>query len=270
MATITDIYEALITQITNAIYPNGTAQPSIINTDVTRRPGYPDPNRLDVLLSQGKAHVAVDLVPNMQRNKTRFLLAWETVSIEIATLFLTVSNNQTITVTGSVTAGENCLVCVNAVNYIYTVMAGDTLNSIASALSALIPNASAVNNIITINGAYKISTFIGTQGTAIRELKRQEAIFQVSIYAPTPDTREILGAAIETLLAEPENFYLEFFNDKPARIIWHGTQDYDALQKVLIYKRVINYCIEYATTKKVIYNTVTGLNETVDVSPLIN
>lgn len=270
MATISDIQNALANLILTAVYPNGINLSSVANIDVLIYPGWPNPAQLEQVLAGGKAHIAIFQLPNMQRNVTRFLPGLETQYINSATLFLNVNEAaQTVTVTGTVSADQNCEISVNDLNYIYQVQSSDTVNTIASAFASSIPSATATGNVITIPDAYKITARVGTTGVAVKELKRQQVIFQIMVYAPLQNIREILSDAIETYLAKSDNYYLNFQDDKPARIIWHGTQYIDAAQKSELYKAILSYQVEYATTEKITYSTITALDKSIQVLPVI-
>lgn len=250
MATVTDIYTALVTLCTEVVYPNGTAQPSILGpgVDVTIRPGWPNPDRLDALLAAGNSNVSIYQIPGMQRNVSRYSQYYLPLSYGTPTMTLTaVLAARTVTVGGTITAGQKASVTVNGINYIYITIAGDTTTTVATALAALIPGASSAANMITIPSAYKLSVRVGVTGQVIQELKRQQNIFQVMVYASTFGHRFFLAKRIEIALAK--NFYLSLADDIDARIIWKASELYDQFQKLALYQACLKYEIEYATTE---------------------
>jgi hypothetical protein len=63
MADITDVAQALVQAIANAIYPDGADKPSVCGLPVIVYQGWPDPQQLAADLVAGKAHVSVWPLP---------------------------------------------------------------------------------------------------------------------------------------------------------------------------------------------------------------
>ena len=59
MADVSDVLSLLSGMAAAAVYPNGTAQPSVCNADIKVYPGWPVPNVLDTALAAGKLHISV-------------------------------------------------------------------------------------------------------------------------------------------------------------------------------------------------------------------
>ncbi len=137
MADISDVENVLVSTLTQAIYPNGTGEPSIINSPC-RIPyrGWPAPSALDQDLAAGMVNVTVFPQDNEQ-NVTRYQPRWYPLPVSSPALTLSVSGN-TITVGGAVSSPLNAAAIVNGVAHVYAVQPGDTLTSIAAALAALI------------------------------------------------------------------------------------------------------------------------------------
>lgn len=260
MATLDTIYTALTEKCVETVYPQGTANPSIVYVDVTIRPGYPDPNRLDVLLQNGLANISIYQLSGMQRNVSRYAQNYINISKNIPTLTLTVDLSvSTVTVNGTVTAGENAIINVNGIGYAYTVLQTDTLNTIASELSNLISGSSVLNNVITISDAYILTSRVGTSGKVIQELKRQQSIFQIDIKCALISQRRIITKSLENAFAQI--FYLSLEDDIDARIVWKETDYYDQFQKVAFYQSCLKYQIEYATTREIDSKELNILNQ---------
>ena len=91
----------LVTTITQAVYPNGTSQPSVCTAAlaVIFR-GWPIPASLDTDLAAGTINVSVfPLDP--ERNATRYPRDWQTLSTPSTALTLTVEAATTITISGT-------------------------------------------------------------------------------------------------------------------------------------------------------------------------
>lgn len=259
MPSITNVLNAIVQQCVETAYPNGTAQPSILNTDITIRPGDPNPNRFDALLADGNSNISVNMLDGYQRNVSDHSKAYVEVGRPLPTLSLTVNLTlKTITVTGIVTTGEQAVINCNNVPYVYIVLNTDTVNTIAAALGALIPGSSVVNNVITIPNAYQLSARVGVEIKLAQILKTQECAFQVLIDCPTINERAILQEAIENALTI---FYLSIPDDTAIRITWMSTKYKDMYQKVAFYRCQLIYKIRYDTTK---ITTVPEFNAHID------
>lgn len=253
MASVTDVSKALVALAAQAIYPNGTAQPSVISADVIAYPGWPNSQTLEDDLARGKCHVSVFPRPE-ERNVSRYPEDWKQVSVKSATLALTIAG-QTVTVTGTIPAADNphnLAVLANGQGFVYTVQPTDTLNGIATALAALIaaaiPGTTSAGAVVTLPTSARISAArVGVSGTVARELKRQQKKFQLTVWANSPDRRDAMGNAIEVALA-PIRF-LVMPDGFAARILYQGQTERDEQQKVMLYRRDLFYTVEYATTQ---------------------
>ena len=246
MADLSDVINSLVDICQTAVYPNGLLNPSVANVDVRIYGGWPIPENLDADLSVGKANVSVYPTPS-ERVTTRFPINWHQSTINPKTIILTVTDTTTVTVSGTITTPQTCMVIVNGTGYAYTILAGDTLTTIAAGIAALIPGASSVGTIVTITGAYRLSANISVPGIGIRELKRQERVFMVSVWAPSDPIRTAIVAPIDILFAATERFVLP--DDYYAILKYHGTRITDSMEKSKLYRRDLLYSVEYATTQ---------------------
>ena len=268
MATITDVCNALISKIAQTVYPSGTAQPSIVGAPIRVYEGWPNAQALDSDLQAGAINVSIFPSAN-ERNTTRFSNEWKTLSINATTLSATVAN-QTISIGGTITTPQNVGAIVNNVAFIYAVQASDTLTTIATGLAALISaSISGVTSslaVITIPAGKKIQAArIGSAGLSIRELRRQERVFQISIWANTPQVRDGVADPIDVALAAIN--FLTLTDGTMVRLIYKNSPMNDSFQKANLYRRDLNYQIEYATTQTAIDTVVTVVQENVSNQP---
>lgn len=245
MATIRQVENSIATLVDSVVYPSGHLMPSITGNLVRIVIGYPISEQLDNDVAAGIAQIRVFPIGKSDKNTTRFPKIWNTVNISAPTLTSTVLNN-TITIGGSVSVPQAVLVNLNGTLYGYSVILTDTTSTIASALAALIPGASAIANVITITGAIlKLTASVVVNGQSAKEIKRQVKIFYVSIYAPTPDQRDILGDAVDVVLGNVER--LDFQDTTQAIIVYKGADEIDIFEKNIIYERDLLYTVEYPT-----------------------
>jgi hypothetical protein len=248
MANIATIESALVYFIKDVVYPNSTANPSIINKDVTIRPGWPSSTRLDNLLRLQNANISVFNIKGMQKTESRYARCYRQIKSPIPTLVVSFSSQtRTITFSGTPTAGEKIVININGVLYVYTVLSGQSLNDIAAAVSALIPASSNYLNTISVTFAYSVRYHVGTQGLIAYETKRQKMMFNVTIHTSNVSQREILYPTIELAFSKID--YLKLQNDIDARIIWKSTDYIDDYEKESLYCCSIKYEVEFATTE---------------------
>ena len=250
-----DVENALADLLAAVVYPAGSNGPSAAGFPVKIYPGWPTTNMLDDDLAAGVAHISI-FDTNTERNTTRYPRDWQQQSVNPATITLGVSG-QTVTVGGAMPSPysvHNLALLMNGLPYTYQVLAGDTLASIAIALAAQIPGATAVGNVITLPSSSQVSVArVGTTGTSVREVKRQERVYQITIWANTPLNRSTLAKLVDPELAATD--FLAMPDGYAARLKYRGSKQTDALQKALLYRLDLNYSVEYATTQTDTNNT---------------
>jgi hypothetical protein len=283
MADLADVMNVLVKRAECAVYPNGvlTSQgvkiPSITGTDIVVYPGWPSSDNLDQDLAAGKTHVSV--FPKVEeRNTTRYRRKQIVTKSPVSTLTLSIQtpnggnieleaggnlilegsgnlelegDSLTVVVGGTVSVPQNVMLRINGNDYVYGVQASDTLNTIAAALAALVAvdvaGTSAQGSSINIGPTGRVQAArVGAFGTVVREIRRQERIFMVTVWAGTPSLRDTIAAAIDTELAAQE--FLTMPDGYAARLIYKNSPVVDALQKAVVYRRDLNYSVEFATT----------------------
>jgi hypothetical protein len=253
VADLDDILIALTELVAGALYPNGPGSSSVVApARVKVYPGWPVPNVLDTDLLAGNAHVSIYPRPE-ERNTTRYEGRYQENAITPPTLTAVVIADS-ITIGGVVSTPQAVMLLVNGQAYSHQVLKNDTLTSIATALAALIPNATAVEAVITIIDAYQVSAQIITSGTATRTVRTQERLIQLVIWAPTPAIRTAIAKLIDPFLSDIKRFTLP--DGSIARLIYRSSPITDILQKATIYRRDLYYSVEYATTITGTFNTI--------------
>jgi hypothetical protein len=185
-----------------------------------------------------------------------------------ATIHLDVVAN-TVTVSGSVTAGQVNVIIVNNIGYAYMALITDTLNTIASALAGMIPNASAVNNVITINEAYSIEARVSVPGTMRRILQSEEGIFRARVIAATHEARETLGKALQlAFLKLTPRYYLSMPDGISASIRAKGVEEINTYELDLAFVRDYLYLLEYHVVDVDEFQTIADPYQNTSVSNL--
>lgn len=253
MSDIIDVQNTLVAIAASTVYPNGAGSPSITGAPIILYPGWPDAAQLDSDLTAGKVHITV-FPTATESNKTRYPKDWVQQSVNPAAITASVTG-QAITIGGAIAspfAPCNVMATVNHQIYAYAVQAGDTLASIAAGLAALIgvgvPGTTSSGAVVAMSNTANVgATRIGLSGISTRELRRQERVFQITVWANTPTQRDVIGSALDIALAATE--FLTLPDGYGARMIYRSSNVIDALQKAKLYRRDFMYSVEYATTQ---------------------
>jgi hypothetical protein len=290
MAGLADVSNALVALIAQIAYPNGTSQPSITGQAVKVYAGWPNPTVLTPDLKAGKAHVSVYPPPGLEKVLDSAVSDWRTVTAPVNTITLTAAG-QTVTVGGTVSTPQNAALVVDGKGYVYAVQAGDTLNSIATALAALVvvdfPGTSSSGPVVTIpygvtlivdfvNQVYQnnvphdanISPRVGGAGTSLRELRRQERTFQISVWANCFDARDPLADALDAALSG--TFHLTLPDGMVATLRYKSGRQDDSGQKESIYRRDLMYAVEFSTTQTRTDTQITVTQTNVSAGPSLD
>jgi hypothetical protein len=235
-----------------------TATAIIIARKIYVYAGFPLKQNLDADLAAGDINIAVFAQKAMTRNTTRIRDLYASPIVQSATIILDVVDN-TVTVNGSVTVGQVSVAIVNGVGYAYMAQADDTLNDIAAALAALIPNATALNNVITISNAHDIEARVSVPGTMRRILQSEESLFRVRVIVPTAyqTIRELIGKNIQLAFLKLEpRYYLGMPDGISASIRAKGIDEVNTYELDLALVRDYLYLVEYHTVDVEEFQTI--------------
>jgi hypothetical protein len=215
--------------------------------------GWPVPGSLDAALAAGKITISIFGQNGTEKNTSRFQPDWVTLTPPAHTLTAVVAG-RTVTIGGTVVSPQNVAVILGdnpaaAIAAIYPVQPSDTLTTIATGLAALLVaagvTATSSGPVLTLPTTAIISTKIGGYGTVVRELKRQERCFTITLWCSTPAQRDQASPIIDLALVRPEN--LLFADGTTGRLCYERTLVLDEKQTLAIYRRDIVYRVEYPT-----------------------
>ncbi|WDZ97980.1 hypothetical protein Herbaro_09425 [Herbaspirillum sp. WKF16] len=250
MADLSDVSNMLVAQIAAYLYPSGTSNPvsPVVGFPVKVYAGWPQPESLAQDLGAGMGHISV-YPSGTEKVLTVTLRDWQVLSLPDPTIEAEVTG-QTVTLSGVPGAGQNVAILADGKPYIVAAQEGNTLAGLATALATLISvdqPATAAGAVVTVPGAHELVARVGVSGTMIRELRRQQKVFQITAWASCHDERDKLGAAIDQAI-EP---LLRAMLADGSLAIFHyrkSLQD-DSMQKQRIYRRDVFYAIDYSTTQ---------------------
>lgn len=274
MADLSDVRDTLVSMIGALLYPpDGVTQPCILGSPARIRAGWPVPTQLDADMAASPSVTNVFVYPAaMNRNTTRFMDQWQTISTQTPTLSL-VRQGQTITVGGAIpdkTNPHNLVAFVNGKPYTYQATWVDSLASAASKLGALIAqdwtNTTVTGALITLPAnAVLGSVRVGVTGVAALETRRQEQVFQIGCWASTPELRDLFGKTVDGYLAQILRF--ETPDTSSVRLIWKNSLESDKFQKQTQYRRDLFYTCEYPTLDIQTQTQITSTVENVSAGP---
>jgi len=255
MASILDVQQKLQDMIEPIVYPNGTGSPSIVNTDVKIVQGYPVKNTLDDYLRNGSIFISISSVEGMDKNTTRYTKRYHQINVPTPTVTVDIDNETNlITINGVAGNNQVCVVQTSVEVATHQAVDGESLNDIAEALGIQLTGAVVIGNTISVPGEPHIKGGTSVKATSAYEVKRQQKKFSVTIWAVNYDSLDVLGEAIDSYLSDIERFILP--DDFYARIIYNGTLNLDSFQLHRLYKREIEYLIEYPTTRTEEFSTL--------------
>ena len=254
MADLTDVQSALVAEIAQALYPNGTAQSSAVSAACKVYPGWPVSASLDTDMAAGAVNISV-FGTQMARAVTQMPAVWQTVGITATQLLATVAG-LTITLSGTITTPQAVTVLQGSQAWSYAVQATDSLPSICTGLAALIPGATSNGSTLTLASGPAPVVRFAQPATVLQEVGRQKQIFQVSVWAPNPALRAAVASLIDPQIRV--NYRLTMPDGSAAEVRFVGSADDDSLDKRVTFVRHLRYEVEFATTQTQTTTTVTA------------
>jgi hypothetical protein len=124
----------------------------------------------------------------------------------------------------------------------------------ATALSTYLANGGVWISVFQMPGD-KITSVMMTDGEWVptgatmigQEIRRQAKTFKISIWAPTPDLRDTAASPVDVALALTTRF--TYVDTSQGLMTYVNSTQNDDEQKAGIYRRDLNYSINYATTQ---------------------
>jgi hypothetical protein len=248
MAGVGDVEAALRDACAVAVYPSGPASPSVTGALVRVERGWPQAVNLDKDLAQGIAHVSVVVASGMTRDTTRFPNTWQLVNQPTPTLTASVSG-ATVTFGGAGGAGQVAGLAIGAgitlAAYAYRLAATDTPANVAAAFAASIPGATSTASIVTL-AACPVAANVVADAAVAKCVAQQEQGFRVTIWAPSPNARNLLDAAISSAVAGTRSFTFPDGTASGKPKLRQINTD-DAPEKEQLWRRDYTFTVEYPT-----------------------
>jgi len=251
MADVSDVYNTLAEWISDLLYPDGVSSPSVISykgAPVVFRvyPGWPVTENLNADLANGVVNINVYPRPE-EVNVSTLPSAWEVTDAPAPTLTASVAG-LSITIGGTITAGEVVTIFYNKTSVAYLVQASDTLDSIASAIGTLMAGSSVSGSTVTLAaGSYSVSAQVTAPVTAIYDVKEQRRTFQIVVWAPSPVLRDQVAQYIDRYLGN--TYRINLPDGSMMTLMYERSPMDDLLQKEGAWRRDLFYHVVFATTQ---------------------
>ena len=269
-ADLSDVSNALVTLAAGALSLNGSGFSSSLSANVRVFPGWPIPDAIDADMAAGAVNVSIFPQEAMERVTTRYPQQWVETTRQTPTLTATVSG-ATVTLGGTVTAGNYVTVVAgNDQAQSYALVAGDTLTSAAASLAALFGAMGVTSSgaVLTFPAVYngRLTACIAAPSTVVKELKRQQRAFMITVWAPTPTLRDAAGSILDAAFAATD--FLTMPDLTTAWLTYLRQNNIDREQTRVIYRRDLVYWAEYATTASMAGAPITNVSTGLEVDPI--
>jgi hypothetical protein len=246
MADQSDVEEALVNVVSAALYPRGTAAPSVPGPNCRIYRGWPNPAALDADLTAGTINVTVFPTSGSTRTTTRYAEQW--IGSPAQPTLTAVIDGATVMFGGTAEPGQIAGVLVDAAAHAYRVQIGDTNQSVAANLATMVRTNSVVQlsqGNLTIPGARRLVARVVADAPVKQEVRRQEQGFRVICWCPDPVTRDATASTVDLALSTQR--FIPLNDTTSGRLTYAGTTEFDQSQNARLYRRDLNYNVEYAT-----------------------
>ena len=207
--------------------------------------GWPNSAALDADLAAGKINATVAPAGD-GRTTTRY--SDPPVGVVRQPTLTASASGDSVTFGGTANVGQTAGILVNGQSYAYRTQIGDSPQLVAANLAVLIRADAIVDlsgSTVTIPGARDLVARVVAGATAQQEVRRQVQHFRIACWCPTPTTRDVSASAIDQVLST--SCFIALADGTSGRLIYAGTTVFDQSQNARLYRRDLNYSVEYPT-----------------------
>lgn len=249
MADQSEVEAALVEIVSSALYPQGTNAGSAVGSVCRVYRGWPGAAGLDTDLAGGRVNVTVYALDEVGRTTTRWADEWIAQPVTPTLTASLSGDGMSVTFGGSADPGQLAGLLVDRRAYVYRTATGDTPETVAGALAALVMvNQQTVLSAatLTLPEASQLVARVAADVPSFREIRRQRQTFTVAIWCPTPLMRDSVASRLDLVLANLT--FMALPDGSVARLRYVGTKSQDQGQNAALYRRDLLYSAEYATT----------------------
>ncbi|MCJ2084606.1 hypothetical protein MKK88_01165 [Methylobacterium sp. E-005] len=250
MADLSDVMDALEQIALQAVFPNGTNQPSVLPTKPPQvAQGWPLARDIDKAMAAGRSIVSIFAVPSSSSDAGQPFLTTDAVYVApVHGMAATVSGSR-VTLTGAPGLGEYITAVVDGIGYSYLTQTGDTASStatgLASALQAAFPGTAASGATVQIATNQDFDIRIGAPATMATRIHRQRIQFRICVWSPNPADRAALSRAVDVALKRNVTIRLE--DQTQAMVVFQGTNLDDKYENEGAYRRDLIFNVTFDT-----------------------
>ncbi|KTS09729.1 hypothetical protein SB2_11780 [Methylobacterium radiotolerans] len=233
-----------------AVFPNGTSQPSVLPLKPPQvAQGWPLARDIDKAMSAGRSIVSIFAVPSSSSDAGQpFITPVEVYTPPVHGLTATLAGSS-ITLAGTPTVGEYVTAVVGFTGYTYLTQAGDTAASaaagLAGALEAAFPGTVASGATVQVATNEIVEARIGAPATMAARIHRQRIQFRICVWSPNPADRAALSRVIDVALKR--NVTIRLSDGTQAIVVFQGTNLDDKYENEGTYRRDLIFNVTYDT-----------------------
>ena len=129
--------------------------------------------------------------------------------------------------------------------------------------------AEAAAGVITCPPSARLTrVMVGVTGTSMRELKRQERLIQIGIWADSPTHRDAIASALDPAIASMT--WLVMPDTSMARLRYKSSPVSDRFENSTLFRRDLMYDVEYGTNEIQTLAQIVAVKETVSIPTMPN
>ena len=197
-----EVEQELAAFIAGALYPAGSEADSVLGTVCRVYRGWPVTAVLEADLVAGIAHVTVQPVKDSLKDTTRFSAEWQ--GSAPACPLIAESAGERVRFSGTAEAGIVAGLMVDGRAYAWRVPERSTPGVVAAVLGAMVRDdrpAVLTGATVEFPGAAGVVARAVSDGRGGQELRRQEMVFRVTLWCPSPEVRDRVTAFVDLALA---------------------------------------------------------------------
>ena len=247
MADLADVETALVGVLSAALQSGGPGGTSVVGAPCRIYRGWPVASALDADLQAGVVNVSVFSVPGSARNTTRWGIE-DTSAAAAPMLSVSVVGGTSAVFGGSAAAGQIAGLLAGTTTYVYRTQVGDTPGVVAESLAQAARTdqpAWSSGTVVTLPQAGSILARVVADGSVLQEIRRQEQTLRISLWCPTPASRDVAAAAADMAFAALA--FIALPDGSVGRVRYAGAIVIDSQEDAQLFRRELLYVVEYPT-----------------------
>lgn len=249
-----------------AVFPNGTNQPSVLPTKPPQvAQGWPLARDIDKAMAAGRSLVSIFSVPSSSSDVGQPFNTTDAVYVPAVHGLTATVSGSSLTLAGTPGAGEYVSAVLGAVGYSYLTQPGDTATSAATGLASLLqaafPGTVASGATVQIATNQNFEVRIGAPATMASRIHRQRIQFRVCVWSPSPADRAAISRVVDVALKR--NVTIQLSDGTQAIVVFQGTNLDDKYENEGTYRRDLIFNVTFDTL-----DTYTAYEVTVVQTPI--